>query len=99
MCENWLSYFLGGNLVKKENISSNNGQFVTYLILGNLKSILGNPIDLVSWQFSIIDMEFTTWQFAIDNLVNLMIDDLKQIGLSKLAKQLIFHKDVKWGES
>jgi hypothetical protein len=86
MCENWSFYFLGENLTKKENISSNIGQFVTFLILGNLKSILGNPIDLVSWQFSIIDMEFKTWQCATDNLLNLMIDDLKQIGLGKLMK-------------
>ncbi len=39
----------------------------TYNILyfGRLKSILGNPIELASWQC------------ATDNLVNLMVDDLK----------------------
>ncbi len=42
-----------------------------------MKSNLGNPINLASWQFNINDMELATWQCAVDNLVKLMVDDLK----------------------
>jgi hypothetical protein len=54
--------------------------------LGDLKSILGGPIDLASWQLNINDMELATWQCVANNFVNLMTDDLKQIGLGKLMR-------------
>ncbi len=86
MCENWVVLLFMQKFDEKIYISGNIVQLVTFLIFNNLKRILGSPINLTSWQFNINDMELATQQCVVDNLVNTMTDDLKQIVLGKLMK-------------